>query len=403
MNCCNLCGEQKLIKLLDLGKHPIAHHFLKHPSQNEYVHSVKLYFCENCGLIQLVNPIPSELLYTNYVCLSSWKHQPHVSQLIHMIEKFTNAEKTSNILEVGSNDGSFLNILKNRGYRKLTGMEPARDAVEAAKQRNVVTIPSYFSCETAKEFVEKFGKCDLLISRQILEHINDLKSFQEAMRLVISPDAFVVFEVPNFACNLDMLDYSIWEEHINYFTPDTLSFFLANAGIQIIHSEKTVFSGETLIVIGKNTGGFPHIPFSQYIRELRTKALNYRDKWPVFRDAFIQYLREYKEKGDKVVAYGAGCRLCSLINFIGLGPYIKFVVDDQSEKQGLFMPGSKLPILPGDELDKHSTALCLLAVNAESEEKVIAKHQAFLKKGGSFVSILPPSNRLPTFWKEILH
>lgn len=399
MEHCNLCGEQQLLTLLDLGEHPIAHDFLNNPSKDEYVHPIILCFCESCGLIQLVNPIPPELLYTDYVCLSSWKYQPHIPRFVKMIEELTGVEKTSNILEVGSNDGRFLKVLQERGYQKLMGVEPAHDAQEAARKKGVKIIPSYFNLKAAKDYVRKYGRCDLFIARQVLEHISDLKTFKDAMNTVLSPDGFVIFEVPNFTCNIDTADYTIWEEHVNYFSLETLSLFLAKAGIKIIHSETTLFSGETLTVIGENVGNPLHLP-SEYMKVLRAKALNYRDQWPVFRDAFTQYLREHKEKGGKVAAYGAGARLCSLINFVGLGPYIEFIVDDQPEKQGLFLPGSKLPILPGGALEKHSIDLCLLAVNTESEDKVIAKHPNFLEKGGSFVSVLPPSDRLPPFWNR---
>lgn len=401
MDTCRLCENQQLLTLLDLGKHPIAHRFLDNQSQEEYVHPVTLCFCEKCGHVQLDNPVPPDLVYTNYVCLSSWKHQPHIPRLVQLIGELTGTKKTSNILEVGSNDGRFLKALREQGYQKLVGIEPAEDAQQAAQQKDVETIPSYFNQETAEEFVANYGKCDLFISRQMLEHINDLKAFRQAMHIVLSPGGFVIFELPNFACNLEIPDYALWEEHINYFTLETLNLFLSNAGIRIIHSETIVFSGDALIIVGQYLEE-PLLSSSvEYLKELRIKVINYRDRWPSFRNSFIQYLCEHKERGGKVAVYGAGARLCSLINFVGLGAYIEFIVDDQPEKQGKYMPGSKLPILPGKALEEHSIDLCLLAVNKECEDKVIAKHPEFLKKGGSFVSVLPPSDRLPPFWSKI--
>ncbi len=402
MNECLLCGGAQLLKLLDLGEHPVAHNYLDNPSHEEYVHPVTLCFCESCGLVQLVNPIAPELLYTNYVCLSSWKHQPHIPRLVQMVEEITGLNKSDSILEVGSNDGRFLEVLRRRGYQKLVGIEPACDAQDAAKKKDVKTIPSYFNLKTAKKFVANCGKCDLFVSRQMLEHISNLKEFQEGMRTVLSPGGFVVFEVPNFSCNLDTLDYTIWEEHVNYFTPATLSLFLSKAGIRVIHSETTLFSGDALTVVGRYEEDSPNEPSLDYMKILRPKVLNYRDKWPAFRNSFVQYLHEHKEKGGKVAVYGAGARVCSLINFTGLVPYIEFIVDDQLEKQGKYMPGSRLPILPSDELEKHSIDLCLLAVNTECEDRVINKHAAFRKKDGTFVSVLPPSNRLPSFWNSML-
>lgn len=401
MNICRICKNKELLTLLDMGKQPIAHRFLNSACQDEDRYSVTLCFCEKCGHIQLIDPVPADLLYTNYVCLSSWKYQPHIPRLIELIEEKTNCNKDSNILEVGSNDGRFLKDLNARGYKKLIGIEPACDAQQAAGEAKVATIPTYFNVESAKKYAASYGKCDLFISRQMLEHINDLKEFSSAMQEVLSPGAFVIFEVPDFSLNLDFLDYTLWEEHVNYFTIETLQRFLENCGIQLIHNETFIFSGTALIALGKYNGRCLKSCDYPYLNKLREKVVKYSKHWPIFRESFIQYLRSSKKNGRKIASYGAGARSCSFINYLGLSAYIDFVLDDQPEKQGKFMPGSKLPILPGNTLEEQPVDLCLLGVNAECEDKVIAKHSDFVKRGGTFVSILPPSKYLPDFWKEL--
>ena len=132
MQACNLCQQSSLVQLLQFGDHPIAHHFLSEPLQEEYVHPVILSFCENCGLIQLVEPIPPEHFYTEYVCLSSWKHQPHAARLVELISQLPGISKNSVITEVGANDGSFLQLLNAAGYQKILGIEPAQDAFAVA-------------------------------------------------------------------------------------------------------------------------------------------------------------------------------------------------------------------------------------------------------------------------------
>ena len=400
MGACRLCGGPDLVQLLDLGKHPIAHHFLTDPHQEEYVHQVTLCFCERCGLIQLVNPVPPERLYTEYVCLSSWKHQPHIPRLLQLIEEWPGLHKTSRVVEVGSNDGTFLRALHERGYRKVIGVEPARDAQEAAQRKGIETLGGYFSQQTAQRLISHGGRCDVFIARQVLEHIADLDTFRDALRTVLAPGGVVIIEVPNFACNLATPDYTIWEEHVNYFTLETLNSFLTSAGIRLRHSETIVFSGESLLVIGEYLGDPQPLSAANDLGALRTQALAYRDRWPVFRDALITCLRAHQEQGLGVAIYGAGARVCSLINFAGIAAYITCILDDQPEKQGKYMPGSRLPIVPGEALAQQAIALCLLGVNTECEEAVIAKHRAWQAGGGRFASILPPSDRLLEVWPQ---
>ena len=399
MNNCNLCGKTKLLPLLSLGDHPIAHRFLSNPGEKEYVHPVDVCFCENCGLIQIVNPIPPGKLYTNYNWLSSWKWNPHIPILVKLIEqKFGVSKKMAKIVEVGCNDGNFLDELRKEGYANLLGVEPSKDGREASRQKGIKTIGSYFNKKTASEIVKTQGRCDLFISRQMLEHIIDLREFQEALSIVLRPGGYVLFEVPNFGLGLSSPDYSaIWEEHVNYFTLQTLKRFLFDAGVRVIHSETAVFSGEALIVLGEYVKPSKSKSFVEELETLRSKALAFRNRWPNLREEFIGFLKNYKEHGRKVAIYGAGCRACSLVNYTGIAPYLELCLDDQAEKQGKYLPGARIPILSGDELERRSIDLCLLAVNAENEEAVIARHLKFQENGGKFASIHPPSKRLLPF------
>src|SRR5205823_3573717 len=135
--------------------------------------------------------------------------------------------------------------------------------------------------------------------------------------------------------------------------------------------------------------------------ELRSKALAYRDRWPNFRRNLVRFLEEQRKAGKRIAIYGAGCRACCLINYTGIASHLEFAMDDQPEKQGKYMPGSRSPVLSSDALLERSINLCLLAVNAENEEKVVGKHQAYLEKGGQFASVHPPSRRLPAFWTQV--
>jgi len=403
IDSCRLCGQAELLPLIDFGAHPFSHNYLPDPAAKEQVHPVKLSFCERCGLIQLVDPVSPDLLYTEYVCLSSWKFQPHIPRMIDLIDGLPGLDKAAAIGEIASNDGIFLQALKERGYRNILGIEPALDARASAGRKGLETIGGYFTPEMARTVCSSHGRRDLLVARQVLEHITDLEAFGEAVRLFLRPGGYVVIEVPNHDFSLDMLDYSvIWEEHVNYFGLDTLRLYLAKLGIRVIHSETVTFSGDTLIVVGEYLDDGEARPANGYLEKLRAKTLAYRDGWPVFRDSFIEYLHDHRQAGGRAVIYGAGNRSCSLINFVGLGPYIECVVDDQLEKQGLYMPGSHLPIVAGDTLEQQDADLCLLAVNAENEDKVMAKHSRYTDQGGKFVAIFPPSDNLAPFWNRLL-
>ncbi len=113
---CDLCADARVTPLIEFGAHPIAHHFLNDPAQAEYTHPVTLGFCEACGLT-----------------------------------------KGSPVFEAGSNDGTFLAALRERGFTKLLGLEPAQGAVTAARKLGVETVRAYFTPTVARELAASFG------------------------------------------------------------------------------------------------------------------------------------------------------------------------------------------------------------------------------------------------------
>jgi len=389
--------------LLRLGPQPIAHHYLEDFNQQEIKHELDLEYCEDCGFIQIKTPISPETLYKNYICLSSWKPQPHRSDLLNLIRRMPGLYSHSRIIEIGCNDGVFLNDLKNAGYTKTLGVEPADDAYEQSTRNGLEVIYDFFFRPVASKIVKQHGKFDLLIARQVLEHIQDLKEFSESMKTVLNVGARVLIEIPDFEFFLRWLDYGgIWEEHTNYFTSDTLSRYLRKAHIQVEHTETLNFSGQALVMLGVYSPEDRNPPTMEKGNSQLSALLSYKKHYISMKNAFASYLKPYRKEGRRVIIYGGGCRSTALINFLSLGGYLDFAVDDQKEKQNKYMAGSRLLIHDPSELYKHPGSLCLLAVNAENESLVLQKHERYIDIGGKFLSVNPPSGSLPDFWKEMI-
>lgn len=394
---CNICRSERLTLLIDFGDHPVSKHYLDTSEATPPVWPVRLYFCEDCGLTQLQNSCPPEVLYDNYVTLSSWKPQPHARVQIEKIVQSRELTPDSKIIEIGCNDGGFLQDLASAGYSRAVGVEPSRDAYEGARRKGLEVIPEFLTPSLARSIVAERGQFDLLISRQNLEHMADLAGVLECLDVLVRPGGIVLVELPNFACNLRWPDYSLWEEHVNYFTSDTLKHYLSRAGIEVYDEEVIRYSGEGLVVFGRRSGIAR--TSLDYLPGLRKANAEYAAAWPGFKARMQAYLAAERERGKRIAVYGAGSRAFCLLNFAGLNPYVDVIVDDQAEKQNHFMPGGRLPIAASKALYDRQIDLCLLGVNAENEQKVIAKHEAWTKKG-EFWSVFPPSERLLPVWDE---
>ncbi|WP_244894524.1 class I SAM-dependent methyltransferase [Leptospira alexanderi] len=220
-----------------------------------------------------------------------------------------------------------------------------------------------------------------------------LEDFMQAIHLSLKENGGLIIEIPDSQWNLDYLDYSLWEEHVNYFTIELLRNLLALNGFQIIHSETTLFSGKALIVYcEKSTRNTTGVKNSH-----NDKIINYGKIYPKFKSSLQKYLDSYKN----VAVYGCGARSCNFVNFLGIKDHIKFFIDDQKEKQNAFVPGCGLEILNSENIFDKAKHI-LLGVNTENEFKVLKK-KSLMNSTMSYHSILPPSKLLPDFWKEMIY
>ena len=394
---CRACGFNHLGTVIDLGLQPIVHNYLKYKQQTYPLFPFTLESCNNCGFMQIKNPIDPDILYEDYFTVSCWKYQPHMGRLVQLILERMKTTFNASILEIGCNDGTFLEILKDTGFKNLLGIEPTADASKLAVEKGLDVFKGFLSPAVAHSLVENRGKFDLLITRQVLEHIADLDGFRLSIQSLLKLGGFIAIEVPDSWLNLSEPDYTLWEEHVNYFTLESLGRYLSSCGIQIIHNETIIFSGRCLTVIGRYTGNVRKAS-PNTIDKHSSAIIRYRELWPVFQKSVREYLIELKEQGHRIAVYGAGARSCTFVNFNEIGPLIEFFVDDQEEKQGLWVPGCNLSIQPSRSLYEDSITFCLLGVNMENESKVMENHTTWIKNGGIFRSILPPSDMLLDVW-----
>ncbi len=390
---CRICEKDTLELMIDFGMHPIVHNLMKTPDDAYKKYPFRLGCCNNCGFIQLMECIPPEILYGNYFTVSSWKSQPHVPRLISVMQSITGGDFQYSIFDIGCNDGSFLEALKETGYTNLYGIEPTLDASQIALGKSLNVHHGFFSYKSACNLYER-KYFDIVTTRQVLEHIEDLNDFLKGIHSILKDDGILIIEIPDSEWHLDYFDYALWEEHVNYFTLDTLSRLLKKHSFNIVHHETTLFSGKALTVFCKKSKGISkdiEPPLSD-----RGKIEKYSKNWNLFKSG----LRNFLDSIDKPIAmYGCGARSSTFINFTNISKLLDCFIDDQKEKQHLYVPGGNLKIEGWDE-EKFNRHVFLLGVNTENEYKVMQKRN--LAKG-YFFSVLPPSIHLPEYWEKLIN
>ncbi len=387
---CRLCGKPNLKILIDLGPQPIAHRLLEKP-EDEFTHPLTLHFCESCGLGQITNPIDPETLYKGYnYCFSAWKPEPHRETELNLICAH---KKNAKVFEIGCNDGLFLEQLKMRSQRLCVGLEPNSFAVKVARETRGLTVyETFLDDTTVRDALATHGKFDLVVARQVLEHVSDIGHFFKSADRLLADDGMIFIDVPDVGPGLRVGDCTIaWEEHVNYFTEDVLVYTLDRFGFAPVELKKFNYSGGTLAILAKRNKSANDIAAAENLHSL---ANTFGKRVADYRTKLVAVLKEARSSFDAVVIYGVGCRACAFVNGLKLAEFIDYAVDDQVERQNHLMPGSQLPIHSSQKLtERGNRSLVILAVNQENEEKVKAKTLAAATESQvQFLTVFGPSD-----------
>jgi len=223
---CRVCRESDLEKVLTLGSTPLANAFLTklQLDEPEYFYPLDVYFCNNCGFIQLGHIVSPEILFRNYVYVSSTSKvfMDHFREMADNVFPRFLAEKKSLVIDIGSNDGILLKPFKNLGA-KVLGIEPAVHVVKIAQKEGIETISEFFSVELAKRIVKRKGQADIVTATNVFAHIDNLDEVIEGLKILLNKDGIFIMEVPHLIDFIKKRYFDlIYHEHLSYWSVNSL-------------------------------------------------------------------------------------------------------------------------------------------------------------------------------------
>lgn len=391
---CYLCREESLDDPLDFGMQSLCNRFLQTPVTDEYLNPLVIGQCDKCGLIQNIEPVPAEEMKPRFDWIVYSEPEQHLDEVVDAIIGLPGISRQAKFCGISIYDAPLLKRIEERGFHNIRQIDKLDDLGITDPIIGLETIQNRINEESISKLVEKNGRYEVVIARFILEHAHDLSKFIEGLKKLVSPSGYLIIEVPDCSLALAKGDYSvIWEEHILYYTLETFRRSFSFSGFSCLyHNSYPNSAGGSIVGVFQHDESIrPSYPGEEILKDEKQSFRKFAEDLPDRRNKLKSFLREFRRNKGGIAMFGAGHCSCSYMNLLEVSGYIDFVVDDDQRKQGLSMPGSRLPIYGSDMLLKENIQLCLLSVSPDSEEKIIKKNSSFVDKGGMFASIYPAS------------
>jgi hypothetical protein len=388
---CRVCHAPLKTSFIDLGMSPLCESYLtaEQLDQMEPYFPLHALVCGDCFLVQLQEYVKPEHIFTEYAYFSSYSTSwvEHARRYCEMIKTRLHLGPKSQVFEIASNDGYLLQHFLRLGV-PVTGIEPAANVAEAARQKNIPTLVEFFGLTLAQHLVSEGRRADLIIGNNVLAQVPDLNDFTAGMTHLLAANGVITLEFPHLEqlINQNQFD-TIYHEHFSYFSLVALNRVANRHGLKVIEVEQLSTHGGSLRVYLRHANAAHAI--SPTVDALLTHERNigfediasytrFSNRVQQTKRQLLCYLIQCKEQGAKLCGYGAPGKGNTLLNYCGIGTdFLDFTVDRNAYKHGRYTPGMHIPIYPVSAIDKaRPDYLLILPWNLRDEIIMQMRHVA---------------------------
>lgn len=400
---CRFCDTPLRYTFVDLGMSPLCQNHIAAGQLHEMepFYPLHAYVCESCFLVQLQEFVAPPSIFTEYAYFSSYSSSwvEHARRYVETAIARFGLGPSSKVVEIASNDGYLLQHFVARGVSVL-GVEPAANVAAAAIAKGIPTEIRFLGRDSAEAIAATYGQADLVLGNNVLAHVPDLNDFVAGMKRLLAPHGVITMEFPHLRRLMAGNEFdTIYHEHFSYFSLVSVERVFAYHGLALFDVEELPTHGGSLRIYARHAANDAG-PIGERVHALRQVEIDegflsldhYRgfdEQVKATKRKLLSFLIETKQRGKRIVGYGAPGKGNTLLNYCGIRTdFLDFTVDANPYKQGKFTPGTRIPILAPDSIrEARPDYVLILPWNLEDE---ITRVAAYIHEwGGRFVVPIP--------------
>jgi len=400
---CQVCGLDNLESVLDLGYQPLCNGFspVSEANRPQVFHPLCLYYCPQCSLVQLGYVLPTRETFGEQYTYLTGSSRSLVDFYDKMAAAFVarfDLGPGDIVVEIGSNDGTFLKSLQSHGLNVL-GVEGAERASEVAIEAGIPTLPYFFGKGTSSDVRQHLppeAEIRLIIAMNVLAHTDNIHDFLPEVAALMGPNTvfassshWLIELIRQFAFD------TIYHEHLRYYTLNSLMKLFERHGLYITDAEETDFYGGSILGYASRNPESQSSNLKSLMREERQMDVvqSLRAMKLVMlgnKTRLLNLLYELKSTGKRVVGIGAPMKSSTLLNYYGITPdLVEYLAEVNPLKVGTLAPGVGIPVVDEEIFFKEPPDYALL-LSWNMAEYIMPKYREMGYKGKFILPVPEP-------------
>lgn len=395
---CRVCIGDDLVQVLDLGATPPANAYLteKELGSKEGEYPLVLHFCRTCSLVQLLDVVDPEILFKNYHFLTG-ASQPAVEHFQKYADEVIRTFITSPddlVIDIGGNDGVLLEPVST--FARVLNVDPAENLASISEARGVPFYPAFFNSHTADVLIQEFGTAKVVTANNVFAHTDPIRDVFKGVAKLIGEGGVFIFEVHWVKHLIDEGAFDqVYHEHLCFYSLHALKHLVEASGMKIFDVEVVPMQGQSLRVYAAKDRE-PTVRVKEILEAEQAAGLTEESTFTKFseevaqnRDTLRTLLKNLKAQGKKIVGYGAPAKSTTMLSYYSISrDLIDYIVDSTPLKQGMYTPGTHIPIRSPEALNEDPPDfIVLFAWNFK--DAILEKEAKLRERGVKFIIAIP--------------